>query len=80
MIAGVIEIRELVEVAYYSVAAGITVAIVFSLTVLGAARSSEMRRERRSGASVGYTALAVVGGLLTAAIVIYGLILVTHKT
>jgi Na+/H+-dicarboxylate symporter len=66
--------------AYSSVLAGVGVAVVFSLAILGVARSGEMRREHRTGGAVAYTALAASGLLLAAGIVIYGLTLVAHKT
>ena len=39
-----------------------------------------MRREHRTNAAVAYTALAAAGLLLAAAMVVYGLTLVAHKT
>lgn len=80
MIAAAINTHALVKMLYSSVLAGVGVAVVFSVAILGMTRSSEMRREHRTGATAAYTALAAAGLLLTAGIVIYGLILVTHKT
>ena len=80
MIAAAINTHALIKMAYSSVLAGVGVAVVFSVAILGAARSSEMRREHRTVATVAYTALAAVGLLLAAGMVIYGLILVTHKS
>jgi predicted membrane channel-forming protein YqfA (hemolysin III family) len=80
MIAAAINTHALAKMAYSSVLAGVGVAVVFSIAILGVARSSEMRREHRTAAAVAYTALAAAGLLLAAAIVIYGLTLVAHKT
>jgi hypothetical protein len=80
MIAAVINTHALVKMLYTSVLAGVGVAVVFSLAILGATRSSEMRREHRSGAAAAYTALATASLLLAAVMVIYGLVLVAHKT
>jgi hypothetical protein len=80
VIAAAINTHALVKMFYSSLIAGIGVAVVFSLAIVGAARSGEMRREHRTGAAVAYTALAAVGLLLAAGMVIYGLILLTHKT
>jgi hypothetical protein len=80
MIAAAINTHALVKMAYSSVLAGVSVAVVFSIAILGVARSGEMRREHRTAAAVAYTALAAAGLLLGAGIVIYGLTLVAHKT
>jgi uncharacterized membrane protein len=80
MIAAAINTHALTKMAYSSVLAGVGVAVVFSIAILGLARSSEMRRDHRTAAGVAYTALAAAGLLLAAAIVIYGLTLVAHKT
>jgi hypothetical protein len=80
MITGAIDTHALIRMAYSSILAGVGVAVVFSVAVLGAARSSEMRREHRALATAAYTAVAAVGFLVAAAVVIYGLTLVAHKT
>ena len=80
MIAAAINTHALVKMAYSSVLAGVGVALVFSLAILGVVRSGETRRQHRRNAAVAYTALAAAGLLLAAAIVIYGLTLVAHKT
>lgn len=80
MIAAAINTHALVKMAYSSVLAGVGVAVVFSVAILGAARSSEMRREHRTAAAAAYTAVAAAGLLLAAGMVLYGLILVAHKS
>ena len=80
MIAAAINTHALVKMAYSSVIAGVGVATVFSLAILGVARSGEMRREHRTNAAVAYIALAAAGLLFASGIVIYGLTLVAHKT
>jgi hypothetical protein len=80
MIAAAINVHALVKMLYSSVVAGVGVAVVFSVAILGATRSSEARREHRTIAATAYTAVAGVSLLLAAAIVIYGLTLVAHKT
>ena len=80
MIAAVINTHALVKMLYSSVVAGVGVAVVFSLAILGATRSGEMRRQQRAGAAAGYTALAAASLLIVGAMVIYGLVLVAHKT
>lgn len=80
MIATIINIHALVKMVYSSLLAGVAVAVVFSIAILGLTRSGEMRRAHRSGPAAVYTAVGAVGLLVAAAIVIYGLILVAHKS
>jgi hypothetical protein len=80
MIAALIDIHALVKMLYSSLLAGVGVAVVFSIAILGVTRSSDMRRAQRAGAATAYAALATLGLLLSCAIVIYGLVLVARKT
>lgn len=59
--------------------AGVGVCVVFALTILGAARSTDLRREDRGGLAAAFTALAVAGGLASLAIVAFGVIVITTK-
>ena len=69
----------LLKMFYSALAAGVGVAIVFSLAILGAVRASDMRRSGRGTAATAYAVLAAVGLVISAGIVAYGLILVGHK-
>jgi hypothetical protein len=80
MIAAAINTHALVKMLYSSVLAGVGVAVVFSLAIVGATRSGEMRREHRTRAAAAYTVLAAAGLLAAGAMVVYGLVLVAHKT
>jgi hypothetical protein len=80
MIGAAINGGALLKMVYASLLAGVGVSVIFSFTVFGAIRSADMRRASRSGAAVAYAAVATVGLALTAAVVVYGLILVAHKT
>ncbi len=79
MITASINGGALLKMLYSSLIAGVSVAVVFSLAVLGAAQAGEMRRERRGAASIAFGALAVIALLVSAGIVVYGLILLTRK-
>jgi hypothetical protein len=59
--------------------AGVGVTVVFSLAVLGATRTADMRRDHRPGqaAFYGVVALAAVAGTLAA--VVYAITLITTK-
>jgi uncharacterized membrane protein len=80
MIAALVDGGALVKMVVASLVAGVSVSVVFSLAILGATRSSDMRRAHRPQAAGAYVALAVVATLLTAAIIVYGLVLVAHKS
>lgn len=70
----------LLKMAYSAIAASVSVAIVFALGVLGAVRSGDARREHRTKAAALYTVLALVGLACSAAIVVYAMTLVVHKS
>jgi hypothetical protein len=80
MITAAIDIHALLKMVYTSIVASVAVAVIFSAAILGAIRSTEARREHRSIAATAYAAIAGASLLLAAAIVIYGLTLVAHKT
>jgi hypothetical protein len=80
MMAGLIDTGALLKLLYSSLAAGVSVAVVFSLAILGATRSSDMRRSGRSAAASAYVALTVLALILAAAIVVYGLVLMARKS
>ncbi len=80
MIAGLIDTGALLKLLYSSLAAGVSVSVVFSLAILGATRSSDMRRSGRSAAASAYAALTVVALIVAAGIVVYGLVLMARKS
>ena len=80
MISALIDTGALAKMLYSSLIAGVSIAVVFSIAILGATRSGDMRRAHRARAATAYTALAALGLILTAAIVVYGLILVARKS
>jgi Na+/H+-dicarboxylate symporter len=75
-----IDAGALLKMLYWSLIAGVGIAIVFSFAVLGATRSNDMRRLNRTGPATAYAALAAVGTVLSVAIVVAGLVLVGHKS
>jgi hypothetical protein len=77
--SALIDTHALLKVLYSSLIAGVSIAVVFSFAILGATRASDLRREGRDGASAAYVALAAVALLISVAIVVYGLVLVTRK-
>jgi hypothetical protein len=75
-----VNVTALLKMLYSSLAAGLGVALIFSVVILGAVRSTDMRRSGRGTAAAAYAALASVGVGLVIAVVVYGLILVAHKS
>ncbi|MGH2871761.1 MAG: hypothetical protein ACRDL5_04795 [Solirubrobacteraceae bacterium] len=70
----------LLRVVWASLGASLLVSVAFALTILGLVRRGELRTEGRAGLASAYTALAVCSLLVFAASIIYGVILVTHKS
>ena len=68
------------KVVLYSLAAGIGVAICFSLAILGAARFAEVRRGGSGGAgAVGYVVLTLLGLAATLGAAVLAIIVMTRK-
>jgi hypothetical protein len=59
--------------------AGVGVTIVFSLAVLGATRSSDLRRDNRPGQAVIFAGLGLLGFAATIAAVVFAITLITTK-
>ena len=55
------------QVIWVSFAAGLGIAVLFSLVILGSARAAESRRTGAGGAAAGWVALAMLAFLLFAA-------------
>jgi hypothetical protein len=74
-----VEIGQLVQVVWVSLAAGVGITTAYSLVVLGTGRSAEARRTGQRGAALGYAALAAVFLLLFAGGVIFGVQVMLSK-
>lgn len=79
VLATIVDGEALWQTVWTGALAGIGVCVVFAMTILGATRSTDMRRDARGGAAAAYAALAVLGGLASVAIVAYGVIVITTK-
>jgi len=79
MSGAAVNVGSLVKMLYSSLVAGISVALIFSIVILGAIRSIDMRRANRGGASAAYAVLATFGILLATGVVVYGLVLIARK-
>jgi hypothetical protein len=80
MTTAAIDVHLLLKVLYTSLIAGVGVSVVFSVTVLGVVRSNDARRDERTTAAVSYAVLGAVGLILTAGLIVYGLILLARKS
>ena len=76
---GAIDAGQLADVVWVSLRAGVGITTAYSFVVLGSARSAEARRAGRSGAAMGYAALAVLMLCVFAAGVVYGVHIMLSK-
>ena len=79
LLLGTIDAGELLQVVWASALAGIAVTVLFSFTVLFAARSAEARRGGEAGTSMAWAVCAVLSMAAFAAIVIYGVHVMLSK-
>jgi hypothetical protein len=79
MLAQIIDGHAAWQAVWTAAVSGIGITIVFSLAVLGATRSTDMRRSDRPGQAAVYVALALVGLAATLAAVVYAITLITTK-
>ncbi|MCW2997808.1 MAG: hypothetical protein JWN65_1357 [Solirubrobacterales bacterium] len=75
----IVDVDALWRTAWTAAVAGVGISVVFGLTVLGATRYLDMRREDRPGLAAVYVLLAALGTAGTLASVVYGVVLITTK-
>ena len=78
MIASV-DTRALLELVWAAPLAVLTVTVAWGLLIGGTTRAVEARREGHGGAAALHALLALVGGALFTAALVYGLIIMTTK-
>ncbi|HYJ21404.1 MAG TPA: hypothetical protein VEW07_05205 [Solirubrobacterales bacterium] len=79
MIATLVEGKELLETVAFSAVAGIGVTFVFSVAIWGVAQFADLSRKERPLAAGGAALVAALALLGTAAVVVFGLIVMTSK-
>jgi hypothetical protein len=79
VLATIVDVDQLLEVIWVSLVAGVGVTAVFSLVILGGARSEEARRGGRDRTAMAYVALAALAFAAFAAIVVIGVIIMLRK-
>lgn len=70
----------LLRMVYTSLVASVAIALVFSLAVYGLSRAGELRRVNRTRAAAIQKVIGILALAAFAVIVVYGLILVGHKS
>lgn len=77
--AVIVETKELIETVIASVLAGVGITVVFSVGIWGAARFADLNREDRRLAAGAAAMTAVLAGLITAAAVVFGIVVMSSK-
>ena len=77
--AEIVEWGVLLEMIYSSVAAGVGVALAFSVAVAGSTRLADELRENRMTRAVLFGLLAAVGLLACLAAIVLGIVVMTAK-
>jgi hypothetical protein len=80
MIATLVEGKELLETVVFSAVAGIGVTLVFSLAIWGVAQFADLNRNERPLAAGAAALVAALALLATAAVVVFGIIVMTSKS
>ena len=75
----VVDWEALLEVVYSALAAGVGVALAFSIAVAGATRFADEMREARAFRATLYGVLAVAGLAVCVAAIALGIIVMTQK-
>jgi hypothetical protein len=79
MIATLVEGKELLETVVFSAVAGIGVTFVFSVAIWGVAQFADHSRNERPLAAGVAAFVGALGLLATAAVVVFGIIVMTSK-
>jgi hypothetical protein len=74
-----IDVGRLVELVWASVIAGVAVAVVFSLVIIGVTRASDCRHNRRAGHASAYVALSAFSTILFLGGVAFGISVIAAK-
>jgi hypothetical protein len=80
MIATVVETKELLQTVVASLVAGVGVTAAVSITIFGAVRFTDLRRNDRPLASGAAGLLAILALAVTAASIVFGIIVMTQKS
>jgi hypothetical protein len=79
IVAKIIDGHAAWQAVWTSTVAGVGVTLVFSLAVLGATRSTDLRRDGRPGQATLFAGLGLLGFAATIGAVIYAITVITTK-
>ena len=79
ILATVVDTKALWETIVAATVAGVGTTLIFSVAILGFARSGEAARAGRSAEAAAFGALAAAGLLATAAVVVLAVVVMTTK-
>jgi len=79
MLASVVETKELLSTVIASLIAGVGVTATFSILILAAARSAELRRDDRPLPAAAFGVVVAIAFAVTAAAIVFGIIVMTSK-
>ncbi len=79
MLATLVDVDALWRTAWTAAVAGVGVSLIFALTIVGATRSADLRREDRVAPAALYALMALLGAAATLGGVAYGVVLITTK-
>ena len=79
MLATVVDTDALRDTILASLVAGIGIIVIFSLAILGVARSIDLGRDGRGIAAAAFATLGVLGLVASAAAIVVGILVMTSK-
>jgi len=79
VLAAIVDTGALLKVIMWSLLSGLGLTLVFSVGIVGVARTDDLRRAGRGGAATGYVVLAVVSALVVVAGVVEAIVVMTTK-
>jgi uncharacterized PurR-regulated membrane protein YhhQ (DUF165 family) len=80
VVFGAVEARDIVEVVWVSLVAGVLVCFAYALVVFGTGRSSDARRNGSGAASFAFGALAAIALAACLAAVVFGIHIMVSKS
>jgi hypothetical protein len=79
VLASIVDWHDMLQVIWVSIAAGLGVATVFAIALVGATRSLDYRRGGGGGGALLYGALALVAGAGVAGCVVLAIVVMASK-
>jgi hypothetical protein len=79
VLAAIVDTEALGKVILYSFIAVIGVTVTFSLTIVGATRFADMRREDRPVEAALFAMLATIGLAISIGAIVFGIVVMTNK-